>query len=356
MTLLVDLRFAQGDFQLEVALTAEAGGVTALFGPSGAGKSTVILAVAGLLPHAEGHIILNGRTLLDSAARVRVPAHRRRIGIVFQEGRLFPHLSVRDNLRYGARRQGAARDIDGAEIIETLGIGHLLDRRPSTLSGGERQRVALGRALLSDPDLLLLDEPLAALDAPRRAEILPAFERIRDIRRIPILYVSHSTEEIARLADRVVAIDKGRVAACGTVAEALAALDFESGGEGFEPVSVIVGTVIRQNPVEGITDLSLGQATLAAPAFPAELGAPVRLRIFARDVMIALDPPGRVSANNVLPAIIARCEPRDGGAIVELVCEGQSIMAQITRRAFERLVLRTGLSVYAVIKAVTIAR
>jgi molybdate transport system ATP-binding protein len=357
MTLEVDLRYARGDFRLEVALIAEAGAVTALFGPSGAGKSTVIQAIAGLLPHAEGRVLLNGRTLLDSAARVRMPAHRRRVGIVFQEGRLFPHLSVRENLRYGARRQGAAwRDVDNAEILAALGIIHLLDRRPATLSGGERQRVALGRALLSEPDLLLLDEPLAALDAPRRAEILPAFERLRDVRRIPILYVSHSTEEIARLADRVVAIDHGRVVAEGGLAETLSALDFRNGAEGFEPVSVIVAAVVRQDEERGLTDLAVGEAALAAPAFPAEPGARVRVRILARDVMIALDHPGRVSANNILPARIERCETTGALATLELHCEGQKLVAQITRRAFDRLGLAPGLSVYAVIKSVTIAR
>jgi molybdate transport system ATP-binding protein len=356
MSLEVDVRHARGGFALEVAMRAEAGGVTALFGPSGAGKSTVIQAVAGLLPHAEGRIVLNGRTLLDTVAGVRLPTHKRRIGIVFQEGRLFPHLSVRDNLRYGARRAGADTDIDAAEIVATLGIEALLDRRPATLSGGERQRAALGRALLCAPELLLLDEPLAALDAARRAEILPYFEHLRDVRRVPILYVSHSIDEIARLADRVVALESGRVTAQGPVEEVLSALELAYGGAGFEPVSVIAATVVGQDSAHGLTDLGVGDLPIAAPAFPAPVGARVRLKIRAKDVMIALDRPERVSANNILPARLARASLTDAIATLQLSCAGQSLAAQITRRAYDRLGLAEGMSVYAVVKSVTIAR
>jgi molybdate transport system ATP-binding protein len=360
MSLEVELRHARADFALEVAMRVDAGGVTALFGPSGAGKSTVIQAVAGLLPHAEGRIVLNGRALLDSAAGVRLPTHRRRIGLVFQDGRLFPHLSVRDNLRYGARRamagSSADADIDGAEIVSALGVSALLDRRPATLSGGERQRVALGRALLCKPELLLLDEPLAALDAQRRAEILPYFERLRDLQRIPILYVSHAVDEIARLADRVVALDAGRVTAEGPVEEVISSLEFLGASAGHEPVSVIAATVVGQDAASGLTDLKVGGAPVAAPAFPAAPGARVRLKIRARDVMIALDRPERVSANNVFPATLARAALTDAIATLSLACEGQSLTAQITRRAYDQLGLREGVSVYAVVKSVTIAR
>jgi molybdate transport system ATP-binding protein len=356
MSLEVAIRHAREGFTLDVAMQADAGGVTALFGPSGAGKTTVIQAVAGLLPKAEGRIVLNGRTLLDSAAGERLPAHKRRIGLVFQDGRLFPHLSVRENLRYGARRARASLDVDAAEIVAALGIAPLLDRRPATLSGGERQRVALGRALLCEPELLLLDEPLAALDAARRAEILPYFERLRDVRRIPILYVSHSVDEIARLADRVVALDAGRVKAEGAVEEVLTAVEFADGGAGHEPVSVIAATVVAQDAASGLTDLKIGETALATPAFPASPGARVRLKIRARDVMIALDRPERISANNILPATIRSATLTGSTAALLLDCEGQTLAAQITRRAYERLGLGEGLSVYAVVKSVTLAR
>jgi molybdate transport system ATP-binding protein len=358
MTLEVDIRVARDGFALETAFTAEAGAVTAVAGRSGAGKSTLIQTIAGLLPQAEGRVVLGGRPLLDSAAGVRVPAHRRRVGVVFQEGRLFPHLSVAENLRYGARRSGVAlpEDLAAHELIATLGIAQLLGRRPATLSGGERQRVALGRALLAEPELLLLDEPLASLDAARRAEILPAFERIRDFRRIPILYVSHAVEEIARLADRVVAIEAGKVVRQGPVEEVLTEIEARDGGEAFEPGAVVAATVVSQDAAAGLTDLAIGSTALAAPAFPAAVGARVRLRIRARDVMIALDPPSRVSANNILPVTIARIARHGGAATLTLDCEGQTLTAQITTRACDRLKLREGLAAYAVIKSVTIAR
>ena len=349
----------RSDFTVDAAVRADAGSVTALFGPSGAGKSTIIQALAGLLPEATGRVALHGRTLMDSDAGVNLPPHRRRIGVVFQDGRLFPHLSVRGNLGYGATRaarSGATPVASFDEVVAMLGIERLLDRRPATLSGGERQRAALGRALLAAPELLLLDEPLSGLDAARRADVLPSFERLRDLARLPIVYVSHSTDEIARLADRVVALDAGRVVADGAVEDVLTRLAFESADTAYEPSSVLTATVAAQDPEHGLTDLALGDATISAAAFPAPIGAEVRLRVRAKDVMIALDEPRRVSATNVLPAIVARCAVTGGAATLELACARQTLIAQITRRAFERLDLAEGAAVYAVVKAVTIAR
>ncbi|WP_083854554.1 molybdenum ABC transporter ATP-binding protein, partial [Teichococcus cervicalis] len=210
--------FAGDDgFRLDAAFEAPLPGTTVLFGPSGCGKSTLLAAIAGLLRPREGRIALGGTVLFDSAARRDIPAERRRCGLVFQEARLFPHLSVESNLRYGMRRapRGAAGPGFG-EVVELLGIPHLLGRRPAALSGGEKQRVALGRALLSRPALLLMDEPLAALDAPRKAELLPYFQRLRENLRIPILYVTHALDEVDRLADTLVLMREGRVLACGT--------------------------------------------------------------------------------------------------------------------------------------------
>lgn len=341
-------------FALDAAFTQPDRGVTALYGRSGAGKTSLILAIAGLLPGAEGRIALDGRTLLDSDMRIDVPAHRRRVGVVFQDGRLFPHRSVRGNLLYGVRRtkRGAA-DFD--HVVDLLGLRGLLHRRPLGLSGGERQRVALGRALLSSPDLLLLDEPLAALDSARKAEILPFLERLRDEARMPILYVSHSVDEIARLADRVVALEDGRVTACGPVDGVFAELGLAD-PEGADACAIVTGAVLAP-PQDGLTDLDLGGGVrLAAPAVAAPPGARVHVQIRARDVMIALDPPGRISANNILPVTILEIARRVGGDLLLVECAGQKLSAQVTQRAAARLALAPGMPAFAVIKSVTIAR
>jgi molybdate transport system ATP-binding protein len=206
-----------GGFSLHAAFEAE-GGVTALFGPSGAGKTSIISMIVGLMTPGRGRIVLNGDTLFDSARRINLPASRRRIGCVFQEGRLFPHLSVRHNLDYGRWMSGHAADPAAfTHVVDLLDIGRLLDRRPGKLSGGERQRVAVGRALLVSPRLLLLDEPLASLDAARKADILPYLERLRDEAQVPMIYVSHDPAEVRRIASRVVTISNGRVAEAGGV-------------------------------------------------------------------------------------------------------------------------------------------
>ena len=211
-----------GVFQLDVELVAPTGGIVALFGRSGAGKTSLVNMLAGLLRPTEGRIALNGTVLFDSAARIDLPPERRRLGYVFQEGRLFPHLDVRGNLLYGFRRVPAAeRAIRLEQIVELLGIGPLLRRRPASLSGGEKQRVAIGRALLANPRLLLMDEPLASLDATRKAEILPFIEQLRDKLRLPIVYVSHDMGEIVRLADTVVLLADGRVTAIGSAEQVL---------------------------------------------------------------------------------------------------------------------------------------
>jgi molybdate transport system ATP-binding protein len=209
MTIAVALRHRQGDFTLDVDFIAGAG-ITALFGPSGAGKTTILDAMAGARQPDSGHIVVGDRVLLDTARRIHVPTHRRRIGYVFQDGRLFPHFSVRGNLRYAHLFHRPAADRFD-EVVALLGIGHLLDRRPGMLSGGERQRVAIGRALLAEPDLLLLDEPLAALDAARKDEILPYIARLREAAVVPVLYVTHSVDEVRRLADTVIVLSAGRV-------------------------------------------------------------------------------------------------------------------------------------------------
>jgi molybdenum ABC transporter ATP-binding protein len=256
VTLVVRLRHAFGDFALDLGFEAPAG-VTALHGPSGAGKTSVVRAVAGLLHPDQGRIALNGTVLFDSAARIRVPPHRRRIGAVFQEPRLFPHLSVRRNLTYGRRMAGAPRDAAAFDrVTELLGLGGLLDRRPGGLSGGEAQRVAIGRALLARPRLLVMDEPLSALDAPRRAEILPYLARLRDEAGVPILYVSHSAAEVAQLATTIVLMEAGRVRRAGPAADILAdpavAPSLGTGGAG----AVLSGRVAAHH-ADGLSEIAL---------------------------------------------------------------------------------------------------
>lgn len=356
----VAIRRALPDFTLDASFRLEGPGVAALYGRSGAGKSTLILALAGLSPAARGRVVLNGRTLLDSAAGVSVPARARRVGVVFQDARLFPHRTVRGNLLYGAKRAGDRADAASFDhVVALLGLDHLLGRRPITLSGGEKQRVALGRALLAAPDLLLLDEPLAALDAARKAEILPYLERLRDEARIPIIYVSHSVDEIARLADRVVALDRGKVIADGPVDSVFATLGLH-GGDGSEATAIVAARVLRPDAGDGLADLELLKdghgAALTVPALRAAAGDTVRLQIRARDVTVALDAPGRVSANNVLPVRIATIAESGASALLLLECGGQTLAAHITGRALRRLGLAEGMDAYAIIKTVTIAR
>jgi molybdate transport system ATP-binding protein len=358
MSLDIAIRHRFGDFSLDVAFRGDRPGVTALFGPSGAGKSSIVQAIAGLLRPDAGRIVVDGETLFDSTAGRNVAARHRRIGYVFQDARLFPHLSVRSNLLFGARRRHRTHPTEPFEaIVALLGIGALLDRRPRDLSGGERQRVALGRALLSDPRLLLLDEPLAALDQNRRAEIMPYLERLRDEARIPMLYVSHAIDEVARLADDIVVVDRGRAVAHGSVFDVMARLDLFPITGRFDAGAVVDARIDAQERQDRMTSLVFDSGRLWVPAIDAPVGSPVRVRIRARDIMLALDEPQRISANNVVAATIAeiRSDP-DGSIDVQLACGKARLVAQITQRSRARLALAPGMPVFAVVKSVTIDR
>jgi molybdate transport system ATP-binding protein len=355
MTEPIRLRHRLGDFVLDAAFDfgAEAG-VTALFGPSGAGKSTIINALAGLLRPDSGHIALDGEVLFDSAREIFVPARQRRIGVVFQDLRLFPHLSVRANLLYGRRRAPDRSDpanIDG--IVTLLGLESLLTRRPRTLSGGERSRVALARALLMQPKALLLDEPLAALDAPRKAEILPYLERLVRETKIPMLYVSHALDEVAQLADRMVVLTAGRVAAQGSLFDVTARLDL-FGGTPLLPGAVLEATIAGHDEAHGLTELSFANEILVVPRIAHARGEKVRIRIDADDVMLALVRPESVSANNILTAVVTAVREDGPHADVQLRIDGGGLIARITRRSRERLGLLPGTQVFALIKSVTV--
>lgn len=357
MSLEVRIAHDLGRFSLDVAFTAPAG-VTALFGPSGAGKSTIIDAVAGLLRPRAGRIAVNGTVLFDSAARRWVPAHRRRIGYVFQDARLFPHMSVRDNLLFGWRRAGRpteAGEID--RLVSILGIDHLQDRRPAALSGGERQRVALGRALLARPRLLLLDEPLAALDSARRAEILPYLERLRDVSAVPMVYVTHTIDEAIRMADHMVLLDHGRVAATGSVLDIMSRLDLYPFTGRYEAGAALDAHIAGHDPVDHLTRLDFAGGTLLVPQVDEPPGTAVRVRIRSRDVMLAKTPLSDVSALNVLAGEV-RDVRREEGAFAEVqIAVGRSLLlARITRRSADALGLAPGVPIHAVIKSVAVDR
>ncbi len=353
MTLTVDARHRLGAFRLDGAFISE-NGVTALFGRSGSGKTSMIRIIAGLTRPEEGRVLLDGEPLTDTAKGIFVPRHRRRFGYVFQEARLFPHLSVRSNLTYGrwfAPKAGRADNFD--RIIDMLGIEPLLTRAPAKLSGGERQRVAIGRALLSSPRLLLMDEPLAALDEARKAEILPYLERLRDETQIPIVYVSHSIAEVARLANQVVVMRDGRVEAIGSAADILSR---PSGSEGRrEAGALLEGTVASVDPKHQLATVTLKTGELQVPSAAAEPGKRVRILIPARDVMLATAKPEGLSALNIIVGTIRELAPADDGTVeVQVDCGGDVILSRITALSVEKLALAPGKSVFAVIKTVAL--
>lgn len=352
MTLTVAIKHSFAGFTLDVAFTAPPG-VTVLFGPSGSGKTTLVNAVAGLLRPDEGRIVADDWVLLDTAARRFLPPHRRRLGYVFQEDRLFPHMSVRQNLLYGrwfAPRAAPRESL--SHVVEMLGIGHLLDRRPGALSGGEKQRVAIGRALLASPKLILADEPLAALDEARKTEILPYFERLRDEVSVPILYVSHSSAEVARLATTVVALKQGRVVATGSPAQVLG----DVGAVGARGAASVLSAQVVAHHADGLTELRMQSGALWVPRISDVLGATVRLRIAAQDVILSRGAPQGLSALNILSGTIADIRQGSGpGVMVSLDLGGERLSARITRRSCDAMGLATGQTCHAVLKSVAVA-
>jgi len=345
----------RGTFSLEATFTAPIPGVTALFGRSGSGKTTLINLIAGLLEPDAGEIRLGEEVLTDTLRGIAVAAERRRMGYVFQEARLFPHLTVEGNLRYGERRAAAAPPVIGfEEAVALLGLAPLLQRKPRQLSGGERQRVSLGRALLSRPRLLLLDEPFASLDAARREEVVPYLVALRDRLSIPMVYVSHDFDEVLRLATHVVLLDEGQVLAQGPVEEM--SLDPQLQRiVGPELVGAVVeGVVTRLYPQEGSAELALGTGTLRVTLPDAPLGARVRLQLLARDVILATQPVQGLSVRNALAStVIAISDDEFGAVLVRLDVGGAVVLARITRAALHALNLQPGDAVWTLIKAVS---
>lgn len=355
MSIEARIRHKFGVFILDVMIAVKRPGITVLFGPSGSGKTTTINALAGLFRPRQGRIIIGDRTVLDTRRGIHVSASERRIGYVFQDARLFPHMSVRDNLRFGWRRTGRRDRTVLADIISLLGLEALLDRKPAKLSGGERSRVALGRALLTDPELLLLDEPLAALDAARREEILPYLETLRDHAKVPMFYVTHSVEELSRLADQVVVLNAGHITKTGSVFDLLSDLEF-SRLTGTPTYGAVIPVLVSgQREADGLTMLSFDGGEIAVPHVKRAVGTTLRVRMRAEDILLAREIPNEISANNVLPATVTGIQSRDGvHADVQLSCGGIKIVARVTRASLVRLRIVTNMQLFAIVKSVTI--
>lgn len=353
------------DFSIDASLATPNNGsrLTALFGRSGCGKTSIVNMLSGLLPPDEGHIRIEDRILFDSGSGVNLAPHERGVGYVFQESRLFPHLTVHKNLLYGANRARHHR-VSFDQIVELLDVAALLDRKPAALSGGEKQRVAFGRAILSEPEILLMDEPLASLDGARKSEILPFIERLRDDLDIPIVYVSHAIEEVVRLADTMVLLDKGAVIASGPVNDITSRLDLYPMTGRYEAGSVLTGTVKGHDGDYGLTVLETLGGDITVPRLDLDTGDTIRVRIRARDIALATQKPDNTSFQNILQGVVREIEavndPAFGGkssAMAEAIIDtGEALRVRITRRAMDQLDLQSGTPVYALIKAVAIER
>jgi molybdate transport system ATP-binding protein len=343
-------------FTLDVDLTLPATGITALFGPSGSGKTTILRCMAGLERSSEGFLSVAGEVWQDRG--IFLPTHKRPLGLVFQEASLFPHLSVQENLRYGMKRAGNAKGEGFESMLDLLGIRALLDRAPGNLSGGERQRIAIARALLTRPRLLLMDEPLAALDMKRKLEILPYLERLRDELSIPVIYVSHSLDEVARLADHLVLIENGRVTATGPLTDILARPDLSASFAG--EAGSVLETTVAAHEADGLTRLEFPGGKLFIAGNSHAPGKRLRCRIHASDISLALSAHTDTSILNALPATIVAVADADtpGHVLVQLQLIGDEslLLARITERSRQALAITPGLGVIAQVKSVAILR
>ncbi|HEX8757479.1 MAG TPA: molybdenum ABC transporter ATP-binding protein [Steroidobacteraceae bacterium] len=343
-------------FKLRAQLEAPTPGVVALFGRSGCGKTTLINIISGLLQPDEGRVELDGVILTDTCDRVRVPVERRRIGYVFQDSRLFPHLGVLSNLRYGLRRAPTDRgSIRLDEVVALLGLEPLLKRRPFQLSGGERQRVALGRALLAQPRLLLLDEPLSALDAARREEVLPYLETMRDQLSVPMVFVSHQLDEVLRLATHVALMEAGEIVASGTLSDISLRPELRA-IVGPEAVGAVLdGAVTRVAAEDGLADVQIGGGILRISVAGARVGARMRIQLLARDIILATESPRGLSVRNALEGVVTELSDDLGRAVLVKVDigAGATVLSRITRNAKEALELRVGMRIWVLVKAVS---
>lgn len=353
--IVAELRMAYPGFTLDVKLDLPNRGVSALFGPSGCGKTSTLRAVAGLA-RAQGSLRVGEASWQDDARGVFLPTHKRPLGYVFQEASLFEHLTVQANLAYGMKRVALAeRQVSLDQAVELLGIGDLMDRKPGALSGGERQRVAMARALATSPRLLLLDEPLAALDARRKAEVLPYLERLHRELDIPVLYVSHAMDEVARLADTLVVMDKGRVIACGPIAQTLSRIDVP-GALGEDPGVLIAGVMAERDMQWHLARMEFdgGSLWIRDPGLTEQ--QQVRVRVLARDVSLAVSQPSQSSIQNVLPCVVeaVAADRHPSQALVRVTCGDCVLLARVTARAVQQMQIAPGRKAWAQIKSVAL--
>ena len=355
LALAMDFRLRRADFGLSVAVDVPLEGVTAVFGASGSGKTTLLRAVAGFERPDQGRIAVGAETWFDAATRTDVPPHRRAAGFMFQDTRLFTHLDVAGNLDFAARRAATGGGFDRADVVAALDLEPLLHRRTASLSGGERQRVALGRTLLTRPRILLLDEPLAALERERKADILPYLEGALSRFGIPTLYVSHDIDEVARFADRMVLLSAGQVQAHGPTTQMLERLDLQPAMGRFEAGVLLAGRVLRRDPRLHLTWVDVGGDEIAVPEITGADGQAVRLRIRARDVALAVRRPEGISIRNVLPGTLLELTPGEGPGFVEALVQLRAarIRSRLTLAAVEELRLNPGMAVFALVKTVS---
>ncbi|MDH5472143.1 MAG: molybdenum ABC transporter ATP-binding protein [Gammaproteobacteria bacterium] len=353
MSIAARFQIRRGDFHLDVDLNIPAQGISALFGPSGCGKTTLLRAIAGLEQHQNGYLKIND--MLWQNDHHFVPPHRRPLGYVFQEASLFAHLNVQRNLEYGLKRVPTAeRKVSLAQAMELLGITHLLRRKPDSLSGGERQRVAIARALAVSPRLLLMDEPLAALDQARKQEILPYLNSLHNELDIPVIYVSHSPDEVAQLADHLVLLDKGKVKATGAISDMLTRLDLPLAHEP-DAEALIEATVAAHDADYDLTYLDFPGGRFTVSRKPLAIGTKVRLRVAARDVSLTLAHQSGTSILNIFPATVDELIPEGTAQIsVRIMVGGIPMLARVTRKSAEILQLQPGKVVFAQAKSVAL--
>ncbi len=357
--LAIDTRIAFEKFDLDLSHCFALEGITALFGPSGCGKSTLLRIIAGLQHDARGRIAFADEAWHDDTSRTFVPAHKRGVGYVFQDTRLFPHLSVKGNLRYADKRSaGLKSPIDFAHVVTALDLSDLLTRHPASLSGGEKQRVAIGRTLLTRPRLLLMDEPLAALDIQRKAEILPYIERLPGAFGVPVIYVTHAIDEVARLAQRMVVLNAGRKVADGPVTDVLERLDLQPATGRFEAGVVLTARIVGHDAAFRLTRLDHHGQSIDMPMVDLPIGSEVRLRVRARDVSLAIERPKGISVRNILEGSIVQIEEEPETAFAETLVDigGGRLRARITRAAVAELSLAPGMPVFALVKSIAFDR
>lgn len=353
MSIVADIQIRRGDFALDVALELPSQGITALFGPSGSGKTSILRAIAGLDRHEISRVEIDG-VLWQDATRF-VPPHKRRIGVVFQEASLFNHLSVRGNLMYGHKRiPESEQQLAIDQVVDLLGLETLLDRKPATLSGGQRQRVAIARALAVSPRILLMDEPLSSLDLQSKRDILPYFERLHRELEVPILYVSHSLEEVSQLSDHLVLLDNGAVSASGPIRETLTRLDL---GPAHDPKAsaLLFGTVVQHDDRYHLTEIVTPAGSLLIPREDLPPGREVRLLIPARDVSLTVEAQRGTSILNIIPGTVRELSPEGPAQVlVRLDVPDVPLLARITRKSADDLGIEPGKKVFAQIKSVAL--